>query len=222
MKNTQDYSALSRIKHIVFVFAVVALLVSLFLPIQSVGAADDQKDDQQSSSEQSYPKDKQPHPKKDKRDVDTTAVQTVQQVAKPAAADPNAGLRQRCVARKNAITRIATKYNGAAQSYQTELDNRLARLTEIQQDLGLSSPEINSLVESAKIVKQDEVLPLVTKLHSTAPAEIVHCESGNFVGEVRSYRDLARSTKDALNNYRQSIKAVALAMKELAHASVVK
>lgn len=131
-------------------------------------------------------------------------------------------LQARCAARRSAIAQKMYGYDAAAQAYEQRLDANLAQLINIQRDLGLQSAEIASLVGTAQMLKRDEVRPAVEALTAVETDKMLDCSAGDVAANVRSFREMTVSTKDALNEYKQAIKALALTMKDIANTSVVR
>lgn len=128
----------------------------------------------------------------------------------------------RCEERKTGFVQKIQAYDKTAQAYEKTLDSRLERLIAIQHSSGIQSNEISSLTDAAKMIKQNEVRPAVDALASASLGMQLDCSTRSAVADMISLRDISATSRDALSEYRQAVKALALTMKDVASTSIVR
>lgn len=210
MKNTQFHRTQSYVKTVFSVFLVGSVSLCS-LSAQAVAVAPIAQDNA-SANGLANSKSKSFVNKKNKQA--STNVQEDEQAAKAVSKQTI------CETKKPAIENKVRAFTGAAKLHVQKLDDKLVRLMAIKQKLGLQSAELNSLIDTANVIKRDTVQPAIDQIATTLQSNKLECGATDVAVAVRGYRDQAQTTKDALDDYRQAIKAVALTMKDVAKASV--
>ncbi|MGB4966618.1 MAG: hypothetical protein WBO35_00250 [Candidatus Saccharimonadales bacterium] len=123
--------------------------------------------------------------------------------------------KDRCEASRKTILQKVKDYSSSAQVYERQLDEALDSLVSIKQDLHLNSPDVEALLDTARMIQRDNVRPAVGALVNSEAVQQLDCNSSEVASTVKAFRDTTLSAKDALIDYRQAIKAAALAMQDI-------
>ncbi|MCA9318235.1 hypothetical protein KDA06_01180 [Candidatus Saccharibacteria bacterium] len=120
--------------------------------------------------------------------------------------------KQLCVNRERTLRNKVSAYGKAAEIRQKQLDAKLQRIIALSDKYNLNTPDIDNLIIAARLVSSRELQPAIAniqKLPETAP---IDCSSPSVATSLSAIKVTTNETKDALNEYRQSIKAIALAL----------
>lgn len=117
-----------------------------------------------------------------------------------------------CSNRERTLRNKVSAYGKVAEVRKQQLDAKLERILLLSKKYDLKTPEVENLIIAARLVGSRELEPAIInmqKLPETAP---IGCGSPTAVTSLAAIKTTTTETKDALNEYRQSIKAIALAL----------
>lgn len=104
----------------------------------------------------------------------------------------------------------------SAVKYETKLNAVYADVVRLREDRKVKSPEIDALVMTASSVKENRVDPVVEKITSYETTNKPTCSAGveNVIATLIQVQSTTDQLRDALAEYRNSIKAVVFAVRD--------
>lgn len=110
-----------------------------------------------------------------------------------------------CQNRQKAINNKVTAFSTAADKHLTRLNSLLDKVVAIKEEPALNVPNYDSLLADARAKKTNAVVSVDSL---KAVATMVNCDDPTTLVKLKDVRVAAAKTREALQTYRESIKAL--------------